>query len=54
MSPSGPRSELIYLVDMGYEGGIGSRFTFVHKGVLVIMQDCIRVSGKSLQIGLID
>ena len=36
MSPSGPRSELIYLVSMGYEGRIDSRFTFVHKGILVI------------------
>ncbi|KAL6331398.1 hypothetical protein AAG906_011335 [Vitis piasezkii] len=35
----------IYLVGMGYEGQIGSRFTFVHKGVLVIMQGCIGISG---------
>ena len=35
MGPNGPRSELIYLVDMGYEGQIDSTFTFVHKGVLV-------------------
>ena len=37
MGPSGPRSELIYLVGMGYEGWIDFRFTFVHKGILVIM-----------------
>ena len=34
--PISPHSELIYLVGMGYEGRIGYRFTFVHKGVLVI------------------
>ena len=38
MGPNCPCSELIYLVDIGYEGQIDSRFTFVHKGVLVIMQ----------------
>ena len=37
MGPSGPHSELIYLVGMSYEGWIGFRFTFVQKGVLVIM-----------------
>ena len=37
MGPSGPRSELIYLVGMGYEGQIDSKFTFVHKGNLVFM-----------------
>ena len=36
MGPNGPFFELIYLVGMGYEGQIGSRFTFVHKDVLVI------------------
>ena len=44
MDPSGPRSELICLIDMSYEGWIDSKFTFVHKGVLVIMQGCIRLS----------
>ena len=44
MDPSGPRSELIYLVDMGYEGWIDSKFTFVHNDVLIIMQGCIRLS----------
>ena len=33
---SGSWFKLIYLVYMGYEGRIGSKFTFVHKGVLVI------------------
>ena len=37
MGPNGPHFELKYLVGMGYEGQIGSKFTFVHKGVLVIM-----------------
>ena len=37
MGPNGPRSKLIYLVGTNYEGQISSRFTFVHKGVLVIM-----------------
>ena len=43
MGPNGPCSKLIYLVGMGYEGRIGSMFTFVHKGILVIMQGCIGV-----------
>ena len=36
IGPSGPCYELIYLVGIGNEGRIGSRFTFVYKGVLVI------------------
>ena len=36
MGPYVPRSELIYLFGMDYEGWIDSKFTFVHKGVLVI------------------
>ena len=48
MGPIGPRSKLIYLVGMSYEGQIGSRFTFVHKGVLVITQSCTRVSEQGL------
>ena len=36
--------ELIYFVGTDYEGQIGSRFTFVYKGVLVIIQDCTGVS----------
>ena len=33
MGLSGPHSKLIYLFGTNYEGRIGSRFTFVHKGV---------------------
>ena len=51
---NGLRSELIYLVSMGYEGQIGFRFTFMDKGVLVIMQGCTRVSEQGLWIGLVD
>ena len=54
MGPSGPRSEFIYLVGTDYEGRIGSRFTFVHKGVLVTMQDCIGVSEQGVLIGIIN
>ena len=36
MGPSGPHSEPIYLVGMDYKGRINSRFTCVHKSVLVI------------------
>ena len=48
MGSSGPRFRPIYLVDTDYEGWIDSRFTFVHKDVLVIMQGCIRVSEQGL------
>ena len=44
MGPSGPRSELIYFVGMNYEGRINSKFTFVHKRVLIITQGCTKVS----------
>ena len=54
MGHIGPHSELIYLIGMGYEGQIGSRFTFVRKGVLVIMQGYIEVSERGLWIELID
>ena len=37
MGPNGPRFELIYLVGIGYEGRIDFKFTFMLKGVLVIM-----------------
>ena len=36
--------EFIYLVGIGYEGRISSRFTFMHKSVLGITQGCTRVS----------
>ena len=54
MGPNGPFFELIYLVGMDYEGRIGFRFTFVHKGILIITQGCTRVSEQGLWIGLID
>ena len=44
----GPCFEVIYFVGMDYEGRIGSRFIFVHKQILVIMQGCIGVSEKGL------
>nr|CAN72969.1 hypothetical protein VITISV_005295 [Vitis vinifera] len=42
MGLSGPCFELIYRVGMSCEGHISCRFTFVPKGVLVIMQGCTR------------
>ena len=51
IGPNGPRYELIYLVGMGNEGWIDSRFTFVHKGVLVIMQGYIRISEQVSRLG---
>ena len=54
MDLNSPRSELIYLVGMDYEGWIDSRFTFVDKGILVIMQGYIGVSEQGLWIKLID
>nr|CAN82286.1 hypothetical protein VITISV_028336 [Vitis vinifera] len=41
-------SELIYIVGMDYEGRIGSKFTFVHKGILVIVQGYTGVSEQGL------
>ena len=41
MSLNGLRSKLISHDDTVYEGWIDSRFTLVHKGILVIMQDCL-------------
>ena len=37
MGPNSPHFELVYFIVMGFEGWIGSRFNFVHKGILVIM-----------------
>ena len=48
MGPNGPRSKLIYLVGIDYEGRIRSRFNFVHNHILVIMQGCTGVSEQSL------
>ena len=36
------------LIGIDYEGRIGSRFIFVHIGVLVIMQGCVRISEQDL------
>ena len=54
MGPSGPRFELIYLVNMDYEGQIDFMFTFVHKNVQIITQGDTGVSEQGLWIGLID
>ena len=54
MGSSSPHYELIYLVGTGYEGWTGFRFTFVHKGILLIMQDYTRVSEQTLWIGLLN
>ena len=54
MGPSSPYFKLIYLVGMNYEVWIDSKFTFVHKGILLIMQGCSRVSEQSLWIRLND
>ena len=37
MGFNGPHSELIHHDDTVYEGWIGSKFTFIHKGILVIV-----------------
>ena len=44
MDLSGLHFERIYLVGIGYEGLIYSKFTLVHKDILVIMQGCTKVS----------
>ena len=54
MGPNDPHFELIYLVSMNYEGRISSKFTFMHKDVLVTMQGCIKVSEQGLWIRLTD
>ena len=48
MGLSGPRFKLIYHDDTVYEGWIGSRFILMHKGILVILQDCIGDNEQSL------
>ena len=48
MGPNGPRFKLIYYDDTIYEGCIDSRFTLVHKSVLVITQGCIGDSEQGL------
>ena len=54
MGPSGPHFELIYLGSMDYEVWIDFRFTFVYKGILVIMQYYTEVSEQGFWIELID
>ena len=54
MGPNGPRFELIYLVGMDYDGQIDSKFTFVCKGVLVIMQGCTKIVNKVSGFELIE
>ena len=44
MGPNGPLSKLIYLVSIGYGGWIDSKFTFMYKGILIIMQDYTKES----------
>ena len=48
MGPSGLHSELIFFDDMIYKGWMGFQFAFMHKGVLVIMQGCTRISEQYL------
>ena len=47
-------TQALYLVDIVYERWIDSRFTFVYKGILVIMQGCTGIIELSLWIRLID
>ena len=54
MGLNGPYFELIYHDDTIYEGWIDSRFTLIHKGILIIIQGCIGDSEQGLWIGLID
>ena len=54
MGLNGPCSKLIYHDDRVYEGWIDFRFIFVHKGVLIIMQDCIGDNEQGIWIRLID
>ena len=51
MDPNGPCFELICLVGMSYKGWINSKFTFVHKDILVITQGCTRVSEQVSRFG---
>ena len=46
--------KLIYYDDTVYEGWIDSKFTLMHKGILVIMQSCIGDSEQGLWIRQID
>ena len=53
MGPNGPFFELYTLLAQIMRV-IDSRFTFVHKGILIITQGCIGVSEQGLLIELID
>ena len=46
--------ELIYLDSTFCERWISSWFTYVHKGILVIIQGCTRINGQHLWTRLID
>ena len=48
MSPNSPCFDLICHVVMVYEGLFDSRFTLIHKGILVMEQFCIGDSEQSL------
>ena len=54
LGPSGPYFKLIYHVSVVYDSWIDSRFTLVYKGILVIMQGCVRDNEQGLYIRLID
>ena len=54
MGFNGPHSKHIYHDDPIYKGWISSRFTIMHKGILVITQGCIEDSEQILWIWLID
>ena len=54
MGLSGPHSELIFLDDTVYEGWMSFQFTFVHKGIFVIVQGCIGMSEWYLYTQLTD
>ena len=45
---------LMYLVITIYESRINSRFIFVHKGILLIIQGCSRASEQDLYIRIIN
>ena len=54
MGPNSPYFELIYHDDTFYESQIDSRFIFMHKGILVIIQGGIGDRKQVLWIGLSD
>ena len=54
MDSYGSHSELIFLDDTIYEGWMDFQFTFVYKGVLVIMEGCTGISEWYIWIQLID